>query len=294
MHRVASSSQTKLLVVESPPKAPRATARRRANDLDGRRWLQNSISVWNDIRRTPDEKKRNHPAMFPVQLVRRLLETFTNSAQRVVLDPFLGTGSTLVAAQELGKTGVGFDISQQYVEIALERLGGQIDSFKPSSMDFKIVHADAARLMEHLPKESVDICITSPPYWDILSQPRSADGKPIRDYHAEEGNLGHIRNYQRFVQGLRSVFEGVFVALRHGSFCIVDVMDIRKKSKLYTLHIDLASVMNDIGFELDDIIIWDRRSEYNDLRPLGYPAVFRVNRIHEYLMIFQKPKRHDH
>ena len=47
--------------------------------------------------------------------------------------------------------------------------------------------------------------------------------------------------------------------------------------------------MQEIGFLLDDIIIWDRRQEYNHLRPLGYPSVFRINKVHEYILIFKKP-----
>ena len=81
----------------------------------------------------------------------------------------------------------------------------------------------------------------------------------------------------------------MFIVLKQGSYCVVDVMDIRKKSKFYPFHIDIAQMMQEIGFIFDDIIIWDRRLGYNDLRPLGYPSVFRVNKIHEYLLIFLKP-----
>lgn len=49
-------------------------------------------------------------------------------------------------------------------------------------------------------------------------------------------------------------------------------------------------MMEHIGFIYDDLIIWDRRHEYNNLKPLGYPAVFRINKIHEYILIFKKPE----
>jgi len=48
-------------------------------------------------------------------------------------------------------------------------------------------------------------------------------------------------------------------------------------------------MMEQIGYVLEDIIIWDRRREYNNLRPLGYPYVFVVNKVHEYILIFKKP-----
>ena len=69
-------------------------------------------------------------------------------------------------------------------------------------------------------------------------------------------------------------------------------MDIRKQEKFYPYHADLTARLcrDDVGFLLDDIVIWDRRQEYNNLRPLGYPTTFRINKVHEYILIFQKPK----
>ena len=55
------------------------------------------------------------------------------------------------------------------------------------------------------------------------------------------------------------------------------------------MHADLATRMQEVGFLFDDIIIWDRKRDYNNLRPLGYPSVFRINKVHEYILIFQKP-----
>ncbi|MDR0978151.1 MAG: site-specific DNA-methyltransferase, partial [Endomicrobium sp.] len=76
--------------------------------------------------------------------------------------------------------------------------------------------------------------------------------------------------------------------LKKNAYCVVNVMDIRKKNIFYSLHSDLANVMQKIGYTYDDIIIWDRQKDYNNMRPLGYPFKFRINKIHEYLMIFVK------
>jgi hypothetical protein len=65
-------------------------------------------------------------------------------------------------------------------------------------------------------------------------------------------------------------------------------MDLRKKDAFYPYHMDLAKKIVEVGFVLDDIIIWDRRMDYNNLRALGYPYAFRINKAHEFLMIFQK------
>src|SRR5262245_41984440 len=75
----------------------------RCNALDGKKWLQNSISVWGDVRKSPEELRLKHPAMFPLMLAERLIESFLPNGSHLVLDPFCGTGSTLVAADRLGK-----------------------------------------------------------------------------------------------------------------------------------------------------------------------------------------------
>src|SRR5258707_15274376 len=88
---------------------------RRCNSLDGKRWLQNSISVWGDIRKSPEELRLKHPAMFPTALAARLMESFLPAGPHVILDPFAGTGSTLVAASRAGKQGVGLELSAAFV-----------------------------------------------------------------------------------------------------------------------------------------------------------------------------------
>ena len=65
-------------------------------------------------------------------------------------------------------------------------------------------------------------------------------------------------------------------------------MDLRKKDKFFPLHSDVSHFAKQIGFSFEDIIIWDRHQEYNNMRPLGYPYKFIVNKVHEYLLIFRK------
>ena len=52
----------------------------------------------------------------------------------------------------------------------------------------------------------------------------------------------------------------------------------------------MADKLQKCGFKFDDLVIWDRRADYNNLKPLGYPSVFRVNKVHEFIVIAQKPK----
>ena len=232
--------------------------------------------------------------MFPAQLVSRLVESFTRSDQNVILDPFSGVGSTVLAAEMMGRLGIGLDISEDYTSRAKDRPplnpgpGGGHASQEGGAR--RLIEADAKELLEHVPSASVDFVVTSPPYWDILLRKRTADYKAIRNYGESDSDLGRISGYQEFLEALGTVFTKVLAVLKPGCYCCVIVMDLRKGSTFFPLHADLATRMQQIGFLLDDLIIWDRKREYNNLRPLGYPSVFRINRVHEYILIFQKPR----
>lgn len=261
--------------------------KKRANDLNGATWTRYSISIWGDLRKTAEENALKHPAMFPCALPARLIESFTISGM-TVLDPFLGVGSTLLAAKNLGRDGIGVELNPEFAEIAEARLKQQ-ELYEEAHQGRWVIYIDDARnLRKHVPCESIDLVITSPPYWDILLEKRTADYKPIRHYGEEIHDLGKIKDYKAFLSELAKIFQEVHAVMKPGAYCCIIVMDLRKKDRFYPFHSDLASALEEVGFVWDDLIIWDRRHEYNNLRPLGYPSVFRINKVHEFILILQK------
>jgi site-specific DNA-methyltransferase (adenine-specific) len=69
-----------------------------------------------------ESKKRvGHPAPFPIELPSRCIKLFSYEGDSI-LDPFVGSGSTLVACRQLSRTGIGFDIDFSYLELALKRV----------------------------------------------------------------------------------------------------------------------------------------------------------------------------
>ena len=261
---------------------------RLANSLDGKQWLQRSISVWNDLQKSTDEKKVDYPALFPSDLVTRLIECFLAPGQETILDPFCGSGSTLIAAQRAGKKSIGFDLSTKAIALTRSRLKAATKADQPAH--HRIVQQDARQLDRYLEPRSVDLCITSPPYWDILRRRRTADGHNRQEYDGGADDLGRIESYQTFLIQLANVFAAVQNVMRAGGYCIINVMDIRKKDRFYPLHADLAAALRGQGWIFDDLIIWDRQADYSNLRPLGYPAVFRINKVHEFILIFRNPR----
>lgn len=260
----------------------------RINKLNGKEWLRYSFSIWKDIQKNKEEWALRHPAMFPIMMAEKLIDIFTNSKEQVVLDPFMGSGSTLIAAQNKGLKGIGFEINKEYISMAKNRLDNVYRTIFINNSNYKLINDSAENIDTNLSPNSVDLTITSPPYWDILNRRRSADRKAIRNYSNSSVDFGNISDYNQFLLSLQSVFSNVYKVTKPGRYCIVIVMDIRKNSNFYPLHFDLAKKMEEINFSLKDIIIWDRQKEYNNLRPLGYPYSFVVNKVHEYIMIFKK------
>jgi len=259
----------------------------RLNELDGKTWEKYSISVW-DIVKTREERKLKHPAMFPMELCRRLIEIYTKKGD-VVLDPFMGSGTVLIVARNMERKGIGIEINPNFVELAKKRLA-QRKLIQSSTEEPEIYCDDAGNLLEYLKPNTVDFVLTSPPYWNIHTRKRTADYKKPRPYSTLERDLGNIASFNEFMTQLKLIFEKVYIVLKHGKRCIIVVMDIRQGSKFYPFHMNICDMMREIGFVLEDIIIWDRRKEYSNLRPLGYPYVFIVNKVHEYILIFRKDR----
>ncbi len=93
--------------------------RRGESTIERDEFMEATTSIWSMA--TASAKRIGHPAPFPVELPRRLIELYTFTGD-LVLDPFIGSGTTAVAAREAGRHYVGYDTSQEYIELAAERL----------------------------------------------------------------------------------------------------------------------------------------------------------------------------
>lgn len=94
----------------------------RAGQLSGNPLGKNPSDVWviPNVKHNHVEKTV-HPCQFPVELIERLILSMTNEGDNV-FDPYMGVGSTVVAAIKNDRTGYGCDISQEYVDVAWERV----------------------------------------------------------------------------------------------------------------------------------------------------------------------------
>lgn len=89
------------------------------SDISAEEFMESTLSVWQV---QPESARRvGHPAPFPVELARRVIRLYSY-VEDVVLDPFMGSGTTCVAARQTGRHYLGFEVSAQYCALARERL----------------------------------------------------------------------------------------------------------------------------------------------------------------------------
>ena len=81
--------------------------------------LASKANALGDVWQIPQESKNPHPAPFPVELAQRCVDSTTAS---VILDPFLGSGTTVIAAEISRRDWIGIDISREYCELARQRI----------------------------------------------------------------------------------------------------------------------------------------------------------------------------
>jgi len=107
-----------------------------ASQLTKEEWREYFLGHW----AFGGTRQTGHEAMFPAELPRRLIRMFT-FVEDVVLDPFLGSGTTLKAALDLGRSGIGYEINPEYLEMIREKVGAEEDLFG-SQRDVRIEKVD--------------------------------------------------------------------------------------------------------------------------------------------------------
>ena len=271
--------------------APKRPFRNRLNDLSPKEWLrfQKSWFVHNPPPR--QRQARRHPAKFPETLAQEFVEFFTKRGQRV-LDPMVGTGSTLVACLRSGRNSVGIELNPTYAGLAQqavaderERLGAQA-----AELDAEVIAADAAQLPD-LGLPVVDYVLTSPPYWNMLHARGAQTQRRRRQqddldvvYSDHPADLGNIPDYDEFLDRLVAVYAALPAVLRPKAYLTIIVKNVKKGGQVFPLAWDLAARLRRV-FTLKDEKIWAQ----DDIRlaPYGLGNAWVSNTFHHYCLQFR-------
>ena len=268
-----------------------------SNCLTAKEWAKNQVGIWEFYYEKRDIRDKSvHPAVYPISLARRVIEQFTHEGELVV-DPFCGSGTTLIAAKDAARNAVGFDLSRKYVEVAQERLDETSNLFAGFSQQ-AVICEDAWNIQKYFDDESVNLIVTSPPYADLLNakkgnksyRNRSSDQLGVvSQYSQNSRDLGTMEP-ERYIKAMGNIFDLLYSLLKPGSHCVINVSDMWKDGKRILLHMMIIEELRKYGYELKNIIIWDKRNLINGMGIFGWPNNYiTMGTTFEYLLDFYKP-----
>ena len=264
--------------------------------LTAKEWLKNQLGVWQFTYEKRDVRDKSvHPATYPIALPRRLIEQFTHQGE-LVLDPFVGSGTTLVAAQDANRNAVGFDLSANYVALSSQRVKENLGLLSQATQ--VAVQADAHSIPQYVRRESVSLVVTSPPYANLLNRKRKNKSRrdrkndqlgKVEQYSQDARDLGTM-TLERYTASMGDIFEAILPLLRPKAHCVVNVPDMWWENERITIHVSLIEELRRRGYELRNIIIWDRTNIVNRIGIFGWPSNYITMGVtFEYLLDFWRP-----
>jgi len=295
---------------DAPPETKRAALRqcrqcfgkkqdirpRELNELSGAEWARysKSVEIYPDTR---SAKQKTHGACFPKNLARQQIEIFTKRGD-VVLDPFVGVGTTLDAARELGRSGIGIELNPVFAKTARGDLGRN----GKNGIKFTVIKDDARNMLKHLNPRSIDFVLTSPPYSTLLKSVKGNFAYKWREhsalnpvsnpkpYSSRPEDLGNMP-YEDFLSALESVLKGCFTVLKkecYAVWVVKDFRNLRHGIPYVDFHSAVIELAERVGFLLWDIRNFDQ-TKFRPLVCLGFPSRnFYLNLGHSFILTFKK------
>ena len=278
---------------------PTVDKRNKMNDLTGKEWLPETKSFWFQkglgASHPHAQIERQHPAPFSFQDIQRLIMFFTKKGQKV-MDPFSGIGSTIKACSICDRVGVGIELSKKWCELSKERI--EYEVAEGESLRHRFINADCREALEEIEKESIDLIVTSPPYWSILNKKIDQKTKKrvveglATNYSNNKKDLANIDDYQEFLHELKGVFIKSAKALKVSKYMCIIVSDFRNESEFVSFHSDIIQMLNKEKIEKKyELMLQGVKvllQNHKSLLPYGYPFSYVENIHHQYILIFKK------
>jgi len=277
-----------------------ASTENRLNNLTPQEWLR-FTKTW-FVHNPPPRKKAEllHPAKYPEKMIEEFVRFFTKEGG-IVFDPFLGTGSTLVACHNSNRNGIGIELQEKYAKIARERiqllesqlkLDEQGSKLKAKQLVLRGNSVDVGIFWNELNLPLIDVVITSPPYGPMLNKKglvtkeREEEGLDLK-YSDDSNDLGNASGYDDFLKRLMVIFTQMKPLIKEGGYLVVILQNYMDKGEYKMLAWDFAREMTK-HFQLRGEKVWCQDNK--TLYPYGYRYSFVPNVHHHYCLVFKKRK----
>lgn len=234
-----------------------------------------TTTVWDfPIRGAWATHKPDYRGNFAPQIPRNVIMNYSQEGE-FILDPMVGSGTTLIEARLLNRNALGIDINQNAVNITSERISFDVPN--PSKQTVKL--GNAQKLIG-IQDNSVDLVITHPPYLNLI---KYSNGQNSDDFSS-------IASIPKFLNAISVAFEEMRRVLKPGRFCAILIGDTRKGQHYIPLSRFILRRCLQAGFVLKEEII---KTQHNTTHGPRWTASARHYKfyliMHEHLFIFRKP-----
>lgn len=258
------------------------------NNLDLANWKE-LTDIWTDSlwiiqnRDNSGAHSGHYHGNFVPQIPHQLLARYTKAGD-FVLDPFAGSGTTLIEAQRMNRNSIGIELQEQVVMEAIGRIHSEqkdgiiADTFVDDSKTF-----DINRIKVTYNINNVQFIIYHPPYWNIIK------------FSEDSNDLSNSTTLEDFIENFKKVVCNTIPLLEKGRYCAVVIGDKYANSQIIPLGFYCMQTMQQEGLTLKATIVknfgetkgkanqealWRRRALQNGL------YIFK----HEYIFVFKKAK----
>lgn len=260
----------------------------RYNDLDMRNWKQYddiyTDSLWLiDKRDNSGAHSGAYHGNFVPQIPNQLFRRYTKKGDWI-LDPFMGSGTSLIEAQRLGRNSVGIELQEEVAKEAYQRIITEKNNSSHGLVsigDSRTVDIDDIMQKEGIKK--FQFVIFHPPYWDII---KFSDNKD---------DISNTESLTSFLDNLGMVIDNTTQHLEKNRYCAIVIGDKYANSEIVPLGFHCMNLFLQRGFKMKAILIKnfeETKGKSNQKAIWRYRALASDFYIfkHEYIFVFKKIK----
>lgn len=221
---------------------------------------------------------------FIPQIPNQFIKRFTKKNDWV-LDTFLGSGTTLIESQRLGRNGIGIELQKDISTLAKRNIDLEKSLFTDCTIQH-VVTGDSTKLnigneLEKVGIRKVQLIIMHPPYWDIIK------------FSSDERDLSNTKSLPDFLSSLEKVIENTYEILEKGRYLVVVIGDKYSKGDWIPLGFKTMEMIMNKGYQLKSIIVKnfeETKGKMNQKELWRYRALVGGFYIfkHEYIFLFKK------
>ena len=211
--------------------------------------------------------KGDYPGNWSPHVPKNIILRYSTEGD-IVLDQFVGSGTTLIEAKRLNRRCIGSDINENALNICRQRIDESNNIF---------IKKQDARYLNLLKNNSIDLICTHPPYADVIEYSKNI-----------QGDLS-LLELDEFYNQMELVAKSCYRVLKPNKYCTILMGDRRKKGLIEPIGFNTMNIFIQLGFKLKEIVIKEQHNCKNTdkWKEISLKRNFLLI-AHEYLFVFIK------